>query len=300
MSLPPSGSILVKKVDGNENFVEDVLSSDDLTPLLGDGFVLTTGNQTISGTKTFATELQVSDAAGTLDLWKFENTGTFKYGATDALVASDTSDTSDTKSIYVCGGGTNTTSRGAFIQLAGNEHGSFPGRALVTAGDVAGAYLRLRTIGDQEVQIVTSGVARAQYTGLGQYKYKKHSGYTDSDFRVDTAAINTTDASSTLLYSNTLSDNTSYTYRVKLIGRYNSTTAKSYWADLTFGVYRNNAGSASLIGTRVRTEDSVGSPGYSADVVVTGNEVRINVIGAASETVSWVAVVEHIAVSTSA
>lgn len=52
-TLPSSGSIVVKKVDGNNNFIEDVLDSTDLMPLISGDIVFTSGTQTISGNKTF-------------------------------------------------------------------------------------------------------------------------------------------------------------------------------------------------------------------------------------------------------
>ena len=47
MSLPPSGSILIKKVNENNDFYEDLLTPEDL------GAVTITGIQTITGQKTF-------------------------------------------------------------------------------------------------------------------------------------------------------------------------------------------------------------------------------------------------------
>ena len=55
--LPPSGTYLVKKVDGNDNWQEEIFDSDDISELGGallSQVVTITGNQTISGEKTFA------------------------------------------------------------------------------------------------------------------------------------------------------------------------------------------------------------------------------------------------------
>jgi hypothetical protein len=47
MALAPSGSVIVSKVNGSDDFIEDILTCEDINA------VSTSGNQTISGIKTF-------------------------------------------------------------------------------------------------------------------------------------------------------------------------------------------------------------------------------------------------------
>ena len=137
-------------------------------------------------------------------------------------------------------------------------------------------------------------------SGAGKLTLKSQDNYAGTAANWQTFTVNTTDATVTTLAAITLADNTTYSFRVKVVGRFNSTTAKSIWVDIDFGAYRNNSGSATLIGTRVITQDDVGSPGYVVDIDVSSNDVRVRVTGAASETVSWAAEVEWVSVSTSA
>ena len=79
------------------------------------------------------------------------------------------------------------------------------------------------------------------------------------------------------------------------MGRLDSTTAKNIWGSMEFGIRRNNGGGATLIGTRLKTSDTEGSPGYDFDVYAIGNDVRIRVTGAAAETVNWSASIRYVA-----
>lgn len=53
MISQPSGTVLIKKVDGNNNFIEDSLDYFDIQASLSQNVVTVTGTQTISGAKTF-------------------------------------------------------------------------------------------------------------------------------------------------------------------------------------------------------------------------------------------------------
>lgn len=53
----PSGTVVVKKVDGNDNFIEDSLDYFDLQQSLSQNLVTITGSQTVSGQKTFEQDL---------------------------------------------------------------------------------------------------------------------------------------------------------------------------------------------------------------------------------------------------
>jgi hypothetical protein len=108
------------------------------------------------------------------------------------------------------------------------------------------------------------------------------------------ADTQTTNATQTTLWSATLDDDTTYKFTVDILGRLNSTSAKNIWGTLEFGVRRNNGGSATLIGTRLKTADSEGTPTWDFDVDVNSNDVRIRVTGAASETVRWGAGIRYL------
>lgn len=65
MIIQPSGTILVKKVDENNNFKEDSLDYFDLQSTLSANLVTITGTQTISGAKTFNLPLTVASGITT-------------------------------------------------------------------------------------------------------------------------------------------------------------------------------------------------------------------------------------------
>lgn len=78
-------------------------------------------------------------------------------------------------------------------------------------------------------------------------------------------------------------------FSISIIGRLNNVaTNKSYWADIEGAVRRNNAGSAVLVGDAVISEDSEGTTAYLVSLTLSGNNLLIQVTGAASETVNWV------------
>ena len=83
-------------------------------------------------------------------------------------------------------------------------------------------------------------------------------------------------------------------FKVSLSAHWTSTSVdKNYWADITGSIRRRNGGTAGLVGTRIRIDDSEGSPGYVADVAASGNNLNISLTGAASETVIWAVTVEY-------
>ena len=71
-------------------------------------------------------------------------TGNLSFGATDAIINSDTSDASDNKSVSLAGGGTASTARGGYIQLYGNEYTTTGGVVDINSGNVANSYVRIQ------------------------------------------------------------------------------------------------------------------------------------------------------------
>jgi len=450
MSLPPSGTILVNKVNGSNNFVEDILDVTDLVPLLQGQYVTLTGAQTVSGVKTFASapvltgltasrvvltnsgntlasasfgssevvltsgaqsiagvktlssnpilsaavfgfgsdtsdgsdskrllligggydsanpalrggylELFGNEAGGGTPGWATLAGGTVASSKTrvmhlgtgdieittlgagpillstnsverfrltptgDALLASinfyltaattiiskNTSDGSDNGRLLIQGGGadsTNSVGRGSWIDLYGNEAGGGnAGLLWLSAGNVAGGGVRLYSFGTQPTEIWVSNQRRWRIDNSGSEFREVLTTYGTSSYTTGTGhvrqavVVNTTNATTTNIFNFALADNTAYKFTVEIVGRFNSTTARGISGQLRFGVYRNNAGSAVLVGTRIKEFDTWGSSEYDFDVVVAGNNVQIQVTGAVSSTVSWMGEIEYIGVSTS-
>ena len=81
---------------------------------------------------------------------------TLNGGATNFDIKQNTADGSDNKRTRIGGGGDVINTRGAFIELHGNEHTS-TGKAIINAGNVTGGEISLRTGGSENVVIAKNG-----------------------------------------------------------------------------------------------------------------------------------------------
>ena len=87
MIIYPSGTVVVKKVDGNDNFIEDSLDYFDLQQTLSSNVVTITGSQTVSGQKTFNQDLiapAVESITGDLEL-RASGTNSVKLSTNDVV-----------------------------------------------------------------------------------------------------------------------------------------------------------------------------------------------------------------------
>jgi hypothetical protein len=89
-------------------------------------------------------------------------------GATDNLISTGTSDTTDNKSLTIAGGGAGSSTRGAYVGAYGNEHATLGGDLYLVAGNATGAELRINapnatgfisayTNGSERLRIDSSG-----------------------------------------------------------------------------------------------------------------------------------------------
>jgi hypothetical protein len=82
-------------------------------------------------------------------------------------VRATTADAADNGTVSVTGGGAVGSSRGAYVQVYGNESGVGPGIADLVAGNVAGGKIRLYTFGAQPVEISTNNLLRFSVSTAG-------------------------------------------------------------------------------------------------------------------------------------
>jgi hypothetical protein len=99
--------------------------------------------------------------------------------------------------------------------------------------------------------------------------------------------VQTTDATLTTISTIPITDDELETVDVIISG--DGPTGKNYWAKIVGGVRRDGGGGATLVGVPVPIEDDEGTPGYSAVLAVSGNDLLIQVTGAVAETVDWTA-----------
>ena len=111
--------------------------------LVGTDTLMSLGTaQSISGVKTFTANIiqtgatTFSTGTGAISL---NGAATFAsdlfYSTVGTLIAATTSDGTDTSLLRLCGGGAAATTRGAAIDVAGNEHTSLAGQLRLFAGD---------------------------------------------------------------------------------------------------------------------------------------------------------------------
>jgi hypothetical protein len=77
-------------------------------------------------------------------LFSVNNSGDYAYSQTNQKFTADTADASDTKGIFLCGGGNNLPNRGAYVGVYGNEYSGDNGTLLLYAGDAASAAIYIR------------------------------------------------------------------------------------------------------------------------------------------------------------
>ena len=91
------------------------------------------------------------------------NTGGLLTLAKNNNIAINTSDGSDDGYLAICGAGGDGSGRGGHIYLSGNERGADAGTAIISAGNVSGAFVGFRTGADIERMRITS----AGLVGIG-------------------------------------------------------------------------------------------------------------------------------------
>ena len=112
--------------------------------------------------------------------------GILKGSDSTFQILTSTSDGSDSSRIRICGGGSTGSSRGAQLELQGNEH-TFVGEAQLASGDVSGAfvglsaphstgYITLGTAGSERMRILADGNVGIGDTSPG-YKLSIAGGY---------------------------------------------------------------------------------------------------------------------------
>lgn len=125
----------------------------------------TVNNQTVA----------VGDGLHTPPSWSFGGSVRFVLAAANTLVynqattiSANTADGADNSSLSLTGGGLATLTRGAQLQLAGNEEATNPGRAFLSAGDVVGGQVGIRAPNNTGyVYVETGGSEKWRFSGVG-------------------------------------------------------------------------------------------------------------------------------------
>lgn len=105
-------------------------------------------------------------SGGSTERWRIESTGNFVYTSTSQLIAADTADGADNKSITIAGGGAGSDIRGAYAQFWGNESAS-PGNLIAFSG-TAGSIIFRSDVNTLFTNL--AGVISWSFTGAGDLR----------------------------------------------------------------------------------------------------------------------------------
>lgn len=126
-------------------------------------------------------------------------------------------------------------------------------------------------------------------------KVKTHSSYAGSESYESTYVTSTTDATETSLTTWTLTDTYGYIFEARVTARMASEHANFF---VRYGAYRDGAGAIEQMANVIDMNASTSTMRAMFDV--SGNTVRLRIIGKAATTIYWVANVSYQAVSTNA
>lgn len=109
--------------------------------------------------------------------------------------------------------------------------------------------------------------------------------------------VQTTDATQTTLYSETLADESAYMVRAYVTGKKNDSTDRAVYGKVAC-VYRDAGGGATIQGSvgDIFT-DIESNASWDVTVTVNTNDVRVSVTGVAATTIDWKGKIEVIAIS---
>lgn len=147
----------------------EMLTNDDITgdgSIEGDGLVTDTStdltgyaklssNQSFTGGNTFNERIEALGGIYSVGITNFGSNILFKKSG-ETVFSADTSDGADNKRIVFCGGGANGASRGASLELAGNENGD-AGAFYAVSG--TGAAITLAPAGTPALTLASTGAA---------------------------------------------------------------------------------------------------------------------------------------------
>jgi len=122
--------------------------------------------------------------------WQMLSSGHLRYLTTTSKIIADTSDGSDSKRIYLCGGGDSGSGRGAYFIAIGNEYTSNAGNAYMLSGDISGAEVYIRNAS-------SDGIIRIQTGGSNDRWKVTSAGYLQSILSHGVIGTDTSDGSDT-------------------------------------------------------------------------------------------------------
>jgi len=113
-----------------------------------------------------ANALFVRGSDGNVGIGTTEPTNLLTLGDTTSIISTDSADASDNKRIQIAGGGAASYSRGAYVNLFGNEFAGSEGNFEFVAGDADGAEIVFKTGGAADHRMVMASDGNVGYGAL--------------------------------------------------------------------------------------------------------------------------------------
>jgi len=145
--------------------------------------------------------------------------------------------------------------------------------------------------GDNTLSTFSSGVERTRWGASGEV-ITAPALANSTGIVHDSAAVQTTDATVTTLYSKTLADDTVYVYDVLVTCRDTAGTERAVYSRRV-RVHRESAGVA-VLGTIEASYTDESDAGMNCTFTVSTNDIRVSVTGKAGTTINWAARVTSI------
>jgi hypothetical protein len=223
-----------------------------------------------AGAGFYSSSAQVLDyAIGGSQLFQWDNTPMFKMFGTGQVVATAqlqlrSSNGGSTVAMYPAGNNTATfytTGELLFGHLAGGDDGNSYDIGSDLSGNATGNRFR--------------------------HLYLKNSITLDATRKIRHGTVSTTNATQTTVASVTLSSNTTYWVRARVIGR-NGTTDRAFY-EVAALVYRDGGGATieGSVATLMTAIESGGAAAWDVTITVSGNDARVSVTGAAATNINW-------------
>jgi hypothetical protein len=114
------------------------------------------------------TRLTINGSTGSATFSSSVTATALTLTSTDSVIATNTSDGSDNKSINISGGGTQSIARGANLRLYGNEYTGEAGNVSLFSGNVANSNIVLNAYSSSStIQFLTNNTERMRITSSG-------------------------------------------------------------------------------------------------------------------------------------
>ncbi len=198
---------------------------------------------------------------------------------------------------------------------SGNTNANYSfaaGHTLLQAGSlVAGHSLYLNALNATgNIVFVAGGTTESgRFSSAGDFgvgvtptekmSLKDHTAFAGSETQLTTGAVQTADGTTTPAKTLALSDNTLYWFEADIIGRQTGGTDRAYYKVAGL-FYRQGGGAATLEGavaSVITAIETAGAAAWNATLAASGNNVVVNVTGAAATTINWTCTVRYQAVS---